>query len=208
MSVPGMRGPATCPTCRREKYLVAKRRYQQSAKGIATARTRESREDVREKRRQFSRSQYGRRNQAKYEATEKGKRTRAKKLAKYRASSKGKQTAARLHQRMRHNPTRQAQRRKANSIYRKNPKGKALKYRQYAMRKGAIVSSDHPLTAAEWIQIVQAHQGRCHYCKQQTTLTLDHVIPLSKGGQHTKTNVVPACGPCNSKKRDRIVSLF
>lgn len=30
----------------------------------------------------------------------------------------------------------------------------------------------------------------------------DHVIPLSKGGHHTASNVVPACGPCNSVKSD------
>src|SRR3990167_10626282 len=91
MSVPGMRGPATCQRCRREKALAVKRRYQQTAKGIATARAREQREDVREKRRVFSRSQYGRRNKATYEATEKGKRTRVKALAKYKASTKARQ---------------------------------------------------------------------------------------------------------------------
>src|SRR3990167_9028103 len=91
MSVPGTRGPATCPPCRREKSLAVKRRYQQSEKGIKTARTREEREDVREKRRVFSRSEYGRRNKAKYEMTEKGKRTRVKALAKYKASTKARQ---------------------------------------------------------------------------------------------------------------------
>src|SRR3990167_9758305 len=51
MSVSGTRGPATCPACRREKYLVVKRRYQQSARGIATTLAREDRRDVKEKRR-------------------------------------------------------------------------------------------------------------------------------------------------------------
>jgi len=205
MSVPGMTGPATCPTCRREKYLVAKRRYQQSAKGIATAQAREAREDVREQRRQFSRSQYGKRNKAKYEATSKGKVTREKAIKKYRTSPRGKQASVVRHQQMKDQPKRRAQRQKANSRYRKTDKGKALSRRQNAQRRGAILATRTPLTATEWLEIVIEHKGLCHYCRMKRKLTLDHVIPLRKGGQHTKENVVPACGPCNSKKRDKIL---
>ena len=35
--------------------------------------------------------------------------------------------------------------------------------------------------------------------------TRDHVIPISKGGNNTKENIVPACGSCNSKKKDKIL---
>ncbi|MDB4875733.1 MAG: hypothetical protein JWM41_2179 [Gemmatimonadetes bacterium] len=31
---------------------------------------------------------------------------------------------------------------------------------------------------------------------------MDHVIPISRGGSHTRENVVPACRSCNSKKGD------
>lgn len=34
----------------------------------------------------------------------------------------------------------------------------------------------------------------------KSTLTLDHVRPISKGGPHTYANIVAACGPCNSSK--------
>jgi 5-methylcytosine-specific restriction endonuclease McrA len=34
-------------------------------------------------------------------------------------------------------------------------------------------------------------------------LTLDHVIPRSKGGSHSWNNIVTACEKCNSRKRDR-----
>ena len=33
--------------------------------------------------------------------------------------------------------------------------------------------------------------------------SLDHVVPISKGGQHTKDNLVPACAYCNGSKNDR-----
>ena len=41
----------------------------------------------------------------------------------------------------------------------------------------------------------------CQYCgKRSTQLTLDHVIPRCKGGQHTWENVVTACQRCNHRK--------
>lgn len=48
----------------------------------------------------------------------------------------------------------------------------------------------------------------CQYCSNQFErrhLTLDHVIPLSKGGKTIWTNIVAACGPCNSRKSDKII---
>ena len=46
--------------------------------------------------------------------------------------------------------------------------------------------------------------GRCHYCGRQVPpkeLTMDHVVPLGRGGRSTKGNLVPACKECNTKKR-------
>ena len=44
----------------------------------------------------------------------------------------------------------------------------------------------------------------CQYCGLSTELTFDHVIPRSKGGLTTWTNVVAACSPCNVRKADRL----
>lgn len=46
-------------------------------------------------------------------------------------------------------------------------------------------------------------QQTCQYCLQKLTekkFTIDHVVPLSKGGKHEWTNVVAACSKCNNKK--------
>lgn len=46
----------------------------------------------------------------------------------------------------------------------------------------------------------------CQYCYKEFSakhLNLDHVIPASKGGKRTWTNMVTSCIPCNSKKADR-----
>lgn len=47
----------------------------------------------------------------------------------------------------------------------------------------------------------------CQYCNTPYTknnLTLDHVIPLSKGGKTNWENIVAACGPCNTRKGNRM----
>ncbi len=45
---------------------------------------------------------------------------------------------------------------------------------------------------------------KCQYCGKQTRqLTLDHIIPRFRGGQHTWENVVSACVPCNRRKAGR-----
>ena len=52
-----------------------------------------------------------------------------------------------------------------------------------------------------WKQKIQG--GRCHYCEQKfdpDTLTMDHVVPIARGGTSTQGNVVPACTACNSSK--------
>jgi len=47
--------------------------------------------------------------------------------------------------------------------------------------------------------------GICHYCGQQfppKELTLDHIVPITRGGRSTKGNCVPACKQCNNQKKD------
>jgi len=47
-------------------------------------------------------------------------------------------------------------------------------------------------------------QGRCHWCGgtfPPEELTMDHVIPLSRGGKASRNNLVPACKQCNSSKK-------
>ena len=54
----------------------------------------------------------------------------------------------------------------------------------------------------------QCAKGRCYYCGSLTPaidLTMDHIVPLSRGGKTTKGNVVPACKSCNSKKKNQLL---
>ena len=55
---------------------------------------------------------------------------------------------------------------------------------------------------AWWMRKIQ--KGVCHYCERsvgRVYLTMDHLLPLSRGGKSRKGNVVPCCKECNSKKK-------
>ena len=45
---------------------------------------------------------------------------------------------------------------------------------------------------------------QCQYCGARTSLTVDHVIPRSKGGGSEWENIVASCAPCNRRKGDRL----
>jgi 5-methylcytosine-specific restriction endonuclease McrA len=45
---------------------------------------------------------------------------------------------------------------------------------------------------------------RCQYCGDTSRLTVDHVVPRSRGGQSAWENMLTACAPCNLKKGDRL----
>ncbi len=47
--------------------------------------------------------------------------------------------------------------------------------------------------------------GICHYCQRTfppKELTLDHILPITRGGRSSRGNCVPACKECNNNKKD------
>jgi 5-methylcytosine-specific restriction endonuclease McrA len=56
------------------------------------------------------------------------------------------------------------------------------------------------------LRILVRDKFRCQYCGRKGTafdLTLDHIVPKSKGGRTIAENLVAACTPCNNRKADR-----
>ncbi|MGE0824659.1 MAG: HNH endonuclease [Candidatus Binatia bacterium] len=59
------------------------------------------------------------------------------------------------------------------------------------------------LRRSEWWKRKRS-SGFCHYCQRSfppTELTMDHLVPLARGGKSTKGNLVPCCKECNTKKK-------
>ncbi len=103
--------------------------------------------------------------------------------------------------------------REEQRAYNKTPERRAAnrvnaKY-QKAKRKAAIGSTIEPITAEQWEEIQASYLMLCVYCLERCDdLTMDHVVALNRGGDHTAGNVVPACRKCNREKTDKSVVVF
>lgn len=100
--------------------------------------------------------------------------------------------------------------RQCDSEYMQTPDGKANRSASKHRRRTRMASRICTLTGEEWKQILEAYGHCCAYCRfpfgPDRKATQDHFIPVSKGGHHTKENIVPACGKCNCSKHNHVLS--
>lgn len=76
-------------------------------------------------------------------------------------------------------------------------------------RRARLRSQEVKATPSEIRAAMKKAKGKCHYCKAKVkALTIDHVVPIAKGGTHTLCNIVFACHACNSEKRDILPHVF
>lgn len=63
-------------------------------------------------------------------------------------------------------------------------------------------------------QLIREQDNRCHYCRcvmlpadvdHDRAVTLDHIVPVSRGGEHKHVNTVAACRKCNITKADALL---
>lgn len=92
---------------------------------------------------------------------------------------------------------------------RANPeKNKDIHRRAKYRRRSRSANTRQDLTIIQWQQIKDFYHGKCAFCgKKPIRLTQDHVIPVSKGGDHTAANIIPLCQPCNSRKGNRDIKI-
>ncbi|MCX6402171.1 MAG: HNH endonuclease signature motif containing protein [Propionibacteriales bacterium] len=78
------------------------------------------------------------------------------------------------------------------------PRSRAATYAKRRKRRMAKV--EHDLTDEQWFALLEAWGG-CAYCRaEEPALQKDCILPISRGGRYTLTNVVPACASCNASK--------
>lgn len=63
-------------------------------------------------------------------------------------------------------------------------------------------------TLDEWLTIVTQQDGLCFYCGCEADLEQEHKVPISRGGGHTRDNIVGSCATCNRKKGTKAADEF
>ena len=79
----------------------------------------------------------------------------------------------------------------------------------YARRRKQRMSRVmHDLTESQWTALLEAWGG-CAYCGSAShQLQRDCMLPISRGGRYTLSNVVPACRSCNASKCNAEVTTW
>lgn len=89
--------------------------------------------------------------------------------------------------------------------WRRNPdKKQAKRHRRRALEQNCEAS----LTSADIEQLRSERGKKCAVCGVKGKMTLDHIIPLSRGGSHVARNVQFLCFSCNAGKRNRPMEDF
>lgn len=76
-------------------------------------------------------------------------------------------------------------------------------------KRRALLKNTHgSFTLKEWETLKAQYNWTCPCCKKSepdTKLTIDHIIPISKGGSNNIENIQPLCKSCNCKKSAKII---
>jgi len=79
------------------------------------------------------------------------------------------------------------------------------KLRIYCQRRKARVKGlPYLLNFYEWGEIKKKFNCSCAYCGRMLKLQQEHFVPLSRGGEYSVQNIIPACGECNNSKNYRL----
>ena len=81
--------------------------------------------------------------------------------------------------------------------------GQAAKRRR---RASILANGSYKFTGKDWKRCMDRHGNRCFYCGNSGQLSMDHVVPVVRGGSHGAGNIVPACISCNCHKQGRFVA--
>jgi len=87
--------------------------------------------------------------------------------------------------------------------WKKNNKEKVqINTRSYASRRKYANGS---YSTKDYLRLKSRLNNMCGYCNEAEADTIDHIIPLSRGGSNYIGNIMPACGKCNYSKQCKTI---
>ena len=90
--------------------------------------------------------------------------------------------------------------------YKRSELGRKQSAINESRRRSRIRNAVGDFTLLEWEALQIEHNHTCAYCgRDDVGMTIDHVVPISRGGEHSIDNIVPACEVCNSSKNNRLI---
>jgi len=72
-------------------------------------------------------------------------------------------------------------------------------------RRCRKINAEGSFTVKEWKDLCNKYGNKCLNCGINGTMTIDHIVPLSKGGTNWISNIQPLCRSCNAKKHTDII---
>jgi len=88
----------------------------------------------------------------------------------------------------------------------KNPEAFMLKKRIARHKYRELVrNAEGSFTAAQWLEVKALYGDACLSCGSTQSISIDHVVPLSKGGRNDISNIQPLCLTCNKRKSSKTI---
>lgn len=84
-----------------------------------------------------------------------------------------------------------------------NDANRGWRFNNVRMRRARTKAPD-AASYRDWLDVLAAHGGKCAHCGTTARIECDHILPVARGGQHTKSNLQPLCRSCNATKNARI----
>lgn len=83
---------------------------------------------------------------------------------------------------------------------------------RHRRRARKLAAGGDGISAEQWQRIIIKQKNKCNICHRKFTktrpATMDHIVPISKEGDHDTSNIQALCKSCNSSKHDKIQKGF
>jgi len=88
--------------------------------------------------------------------------------------------------------------------FRYSERGKLNSRLRRQRRRALEKQAEGSFTTVEWLHVKRQQNNQCAHCRIVADLTIDHILPLNRGGSNYISNIQGLCLSCNSRKQDRL----